>query len=114
MKKKIKHIPVFHTEEEEHKFWAEHSPLDFMDTSSVRRGAFPNLKPSLKSVSIRLPEDMLDDLKIPAHKKDVPYQSLAKMYLTRIRIQAPQHFLYFLPLPQGQGSFRPTLGLSLF
>ncbi len=83
MKKKIKKIPVFRTEEDERDFWAVNSPLDFMDTSSVHRGIFPDLKPSLKSVSIRLPEDMLDDLKILAHKKDVPYQSLAKMYLAR-------------------------------
>jgi len=54
-----------------------------MDRTSVRKGVFPNLKPSLKSVSIRLPEDMLEELKVLAHKKDVPYQSLVKIYLSR-------------------------------
>ncbi len=83
MNKKDKQIPGFKTEDEEREFWATHSPLDFLDASSARRGVFPDLKPSLKSISIRLPEDMLDELKILAHKKDVPYQSLAKMYLSR-------------------------------
>jgi len=83
MKTRTKTMPVFKSEDEERDFWAEHSPLDFMESSSIRKGVFPDLKPSLKSVSIRLPEDMLEDLKILAHKKDVPYQSLAKMYLAR-------------------------------
>lgn len=54
-----------------------------MDRTTVRKGVFPDLKPSLKSVSIRLPEDMLEELKVLAHKKDVPYQSLVKIYLSR-------------------------------
>ncbi len=83
MKKKTEQIPVFKTEDEEREFWATRSPLDFMDRASVRKGIFPELKPSLKSISIRLPEDMLEDLKVLAHKKDVPYQSLAKIYLAR-------------------------------
>ena len=83
MKKKAEQIPAFKTEDEEREFWSNNSPLDFMDRTSARKGVFPDLKPSLKSVSIRLPEDMLEDLKILAHKKDVPYQSLAKMYLAR-------------------------------
>ncbi|RLC28250.1 MAG: hypothetical protein DRH37_09825 [Deltaproteobacteria bacterium] len=83
MKKKTEQIPAFKTEDEEREFWATHSPLDFMDRASVRKGIFPELKPSLKSISIRLPEDMLEDLKVLAHKKDVPYQSLAKIYLAR-------------------------------
>lgn len=80
MKRKI---PPFKNEAEERKFWAKHSPLDYMDTEKARRASFPNLKPTLKSISIRLPEDMLDQLKTLAHKKDVPYQSLAKIYLAR-------------------------------
>ena len=83
MTKKDKTIPRFTSEDEEREFWANNSPLDYMDNSSVRKGVFPDLKPSLKSVSIRLPEDMLEELKILAHKKDVPYQSLAKIYLAR-------------------------------
>jgi len=87
MNKKDKQIPRFETEEQERDFWETHSPLDFMDASTARTGVFPDLKPSLKSISIRLPEDMLEELKILAHKKDVPYQSLAKMYLSREILQ---------------------------
>lgn len=83
MKTKAKQIPAFKSENDEHEFWANHSPLDFMDRASARKGVFPDLKPSLKSVSIRLPEDMLEELKVLAHKKDVPYQSLVKIYLSR-------------------------------
>ena len=83
MKTKVKQVPVFKSEDAERKFWATHSPLDFMDRTSVRKGVFSDLKPSLKSVSIRLPEDMLEELKVLAHKKDVPYQSLVKIYLSR-------------------------------
>ena len=83
MRKKSKSIPVFKSEDEEREFWAQHSALDYMEPSSVRNTVFPDLRPTLKSISIRLPEDMLEELKVLAHKKDVPYQSLAKMYLAR-------------------------------
>jgi predicted DNA binding CopG/RHH family protein len=83
MKRKDSKIPKFKNEDEERQFWATHSPLDYFDAGSARRVLFPNLKPSLKSISIRLPADMLAELKILANKKDVPYQSLAKIYLAR-------------------------------
>lgn len=83
MKKKDKSLPKFKNEDEERKFWATHSPLDYFDEKKFKRASFPNLKPSLKSISIRLPEDMLAELKNLANKKDVPYQSLAKIYLAR-------------------------------
>ena len=73
--------PVFKTEDEERDFWAKHSPLDFFDITKARRASFPNLKPTLKSISLRVPEDLLNELKVLANKRDVPYQSLAKMYL---------------------------------
>ena len=72
----------FKTEDEERKFWDQNSPLDHFDRKSAKQGIFPNLKPSLKSVSIRLPQSMIDDLKVLANKRDVPYQSLAKLYLS--------------------------------
>ena len=72
---------AFRTEDEEREFWATHSPLDYFELAAAKRASFPNLRPSLKSISIRLPEDMLDDLKVLANKRDVPYQSLAKLYL---------------------------------
>ena len=83
MMKKDKTIPKFKNEDEEREFWATHSPLDYFDTRDFKRASFSNLKPSLKSISIRLPEGMLAELKSLANKKDVPYQSLAKIYLAR-------------------------------
>jgi predicted DNA binding CopG/RHH family protein len=82
MKTKNKKRPQFKNEDEEREFWASHSPLDYFDTAKLKRATFPNLKPSLKSISIRLPEDMLNELKVLANKRDVPYQSLAKLYLS--------------------------------
>jgi predicted DNA binding CopG/RHH family protein len=83
MKKMNKRIPKFKNEDEERKFWATHSPLDYFESTKFKRASLPKLKPSLKSISIRLPEDMLATLKILANKKDVPYQSLVKVYLAR-------------------------------
>ena len=83
MMSKLKKIPEFKDEDEEREFWATHSPIDYFDSNNFKRASFPKLKPSLKSISIRLPEDMLAELKILANKKDVPYQSLAKIYLAR-------------------------------
>ena len=81
--KKDNIIPDFKNEDEEREFWATHSPLDYFDIKDFKRASFPKLKPSVKSISIRLPEDMLAELKTLANKKDVPYQSLAKIYLAR-------------------------------
>jgi predicted DNA binding CopG/RHH family protein len=83
MKHPNKKIPKFKDEDEEREFWAANSPLDYFDASSFKTAGFPNLKPSLRSISIRLPESMLAELKILANKKDVPYQSLAKIFLAR-------------------------------
>ncbi len=82
MKKHNAEIPSFKDEDAERDFWSSHSPLDFFDASKARKATFSNLKPSLKSISIRLPEDMVDELKVLANKRDVPYQSLAKLYLS--------------------------------
>jgi predicted DNA binding CopG/RHH family protein len=78
-----KMIPDFKNEDEERAFWANHSPLDYFDVSKAQKAIFPNLKPTLKSISIRLPIDLLENLKVLANKQDVPYQSLAKIYLGR-------------------------------
>ena len=82
MKASAKTRPTFKTEDEEREFWATHSPLDYFDIAKATQASFPNLRPSLKSISIRLPEDMVDELKVLANKRDVPYQSLAKLYLS--------------------------------
>jgi predicted DNA binding CopG/RHH family protein len=76
-----KEIPRFETEEKERDFWAEHDSADYLDWSRAERTVFPRLKPSTKTISLRLPEALLDDLKYIANKKDVPYQSLLKIYL---------------------------------
>jgi len=83
MKKIKRKFPNFKNEDEEREFWATHSPLDYFNSKRFKRGSFPNLKPSLKSISIRLPEDLLGELKTLANKRDVPYQSLAKLFLAR-------------------------------
>ncbi|HEW78895.1 MAG TPA: hypothetical protein ENH34_02865 [Phycisphaerales bacterium] len=88
MKRAIKkRIPKFKGEDQEHQFWATHSALDYFDTGRARRVTLPNLKPSVKTISIRLPEMMLEELKLLANKRDVPYQSLLKMFLAE-RIEA--------------------------
>lgn len=81
MQKTNKRIPRFRSEAKERRFWATHSALDYFDAAKPRKASFPNLKPSVKSISIRLPGDMLEILKILANKRDVPYQSLLKMFL---------------------------------
>ena len=82
MKTSTKTRPAFKTEDAERAFWATHSPLDYFDLAQAKLASFPNLRPSLKSISIRLPEDMVAELKVLANKRDVPYQSLAKLYLS--------------------------------
>ncbi len=78
---KLKNIPIFKNEEEEREFWANHESSDFVDWKKSKRAVFPNLKPSTKTISLRLPEHILDELKMLARKRDVPYQSLIKMFL---------------------------------
>lgn len=81
MKKKLKEIPKFKTEKEEREFWAKTNSTDYIDWSKSRAVNFPKLKPSTKTISIRLPEQLIDGLKILANKRDVPYQSLIKIIL---------------------------------
>jgi predicted DNA binding CopG/RHH family protein len=74
-------IPDFHSEEDERRFWASHDSTKFIDWQTAQRRRFPNLKPSLRTISLRLPVSMIEDLKVLAHKRDVPYQSLLKFFL---------------------------------
>lgn len=74
-------IPRFKSEAEERAFWATHDSAEFIDWNKAHRTVFGNLKPSVKSISIRLPESMLEELRLLANKRDVPYQSLLKIYL---------------------------------
>jgi predicted DNA binding CopG/RHH family protein len=81
MSKQLKKIPRFKTEDEERDFWATHDTTDYIDWSKAVKMSFPNLKPSTKSISLRLPISMLEDIKIQANKRDVPYQSYIKVLL---------------------------------
>lgn len=78
MKKKI---PDFRSEDEEFEFWSKTDSTEYLDWSKAKRVKLPNLKPTLRTISIRLPVSMVEDLKILANQRDVPYQSLMKVFL---------------------------------
>lgn len=80
---KLKKIPEFKNEQEERKFWEEHDSSEYINWSKAKLGRFPKLKKSTKSISLRLPADMLEKLKIQANALDVPYQSYIKMLLQK-------------------------------
>jgi len=81
MKLEKKKIPKYKSEDKERQFWAVADSTEYIDWSRARRVILPNLKPSLKTISLRLPELMLAELKLLANKRDVPYQSLIKIFL---------------------------------
>lgn len=81
MKKKLNPIPDFKSEAEEREFWETHDTTDYFDWSKAVRAKFPNLKLSTQPISIRLPISLLEAIKIEANKRDVPYQSLIKVWL---------------------------------
>jgi predicted DNA binding CopG/RHH family protein len=77
-----KRIPKLASERKEREFWAREDSIEYLDWSKARRAVLPNLKPSVKTISLRLPAHLLADLKVLANKRDVPYQSLLKMFLS--------------------------------
>ncbi len=79
--KRLKRIPKFASEDVERKFWAKHDISDYFDPSNAAKVSFPNLKPSTRIISIRLPESLLAHIRIIANQADVPYQSMMKMLL---------------------------------
>jgi predicted DNA binding CopG/RHH family protein len=81
-----RNIPAFETETEEREFWATHDSAEYVDWSQAQEVVLPRLKPTLRTISLRLPEAMIEELKLLANKRDVPYQSLLKMFLAE-RIQ---------------------------
>jgi predicted DNA binding CopG/RHH family protein len=81
MSKSVKERPVFGDEVEERRFWESHDSSDYVDWDKAERVRLPNLKPSTRSISLRLPIGLLERLKIEANKRDVPYQSLIKTWL---------------------------------
>ena len=82
MKAKLKSIPKFKSEEEERSFWETHDTTDYFDSHNMQSVRFPNLKLSTQSISLRLPLSLLDAIRIEANKRDVPYQSLIKVWLS--------------------------------
>jgi predicted DNA binding CopG/RHH family protein len=84
---KKKKVPKFGSEEKEREFWIKEDSVAYVDWSRAKRVILPNLQPSLKTISLRLPELMLAELKLIANKRDVPYQSLIKIFLAE-RLEA--------------------------
>ena len=80
--KNVKKIPSFNSEAEEQKFWSSHDSTEYVDWSTAKETVFPNLKSSTESISLRLPSSLLARIKQLANAKDVPYQSLMKIYLS--------------------------------
>jgi predicted DNA binding CopG/RHH family protein len=78
--KQLKKLPKFKDEKEEVEFWATHDSTEYINYSKAKKAIFPNLKPTIRTISIRLPESMIEHLKVLANKRDIPYQSLMKMF----------------------------------
>ena len=78
----MKNIPNFENEDKEREFWAEADSSDYIDWKKAKKIVLPNLKPSVKTISLRIPESMLEEIKLLANKRDVPYQSLMKIFLS--------------------------------
>ncbi len=79
MSKNLKPIPHFKNEDEEREFWQTHDSTEYVDWSKAQRGVkFPNLKLTSRSIALRLPVNLVDRIKIEAHKMDIPYQALIK------------------------------------
>ena len=79
---KIRSVPKFRSEAAEQKFWATHDSTEYVDWSKAERARLPNLKPSTQTISLRIPLGLLERIKVEANKRDVPYQSLIKIWLT--------------------------------
>lgn len=81
MKRALEPVPPFSSEAEERLFWESHDSADYLDWSQARKTVLPNLKPSTQTISLRLPQHLLDSIKSAANARDVPYQSLIKIWL---------------------------------
>ena len=81
MKKTLKIIPKFKNEKEEREFWQTHDSTEYVEYKSLENWSFPNLKLSTKPITIRLPESLIERLKIKGHQMDIPYQSLIKKFI---------------------------------
>ena len=83
-------IPKFKSEDKEREYWAKQDSTEILNWDKAKKVVLPNLKPSTKTISLRLPESMLEELKLLSNKRDVPYQSLLKIYLSE-RIEEELH-----------------------
>jgi predicted DNA binding CopG/RHH family protein len=90
-KKNLKPIPKFESEDQEREFWAQHDSAEYVDWNRAKRASFPNLKLSTRTISLRLPESLIENLKVLANKRDVPYQSLLKIFLAERVDQELRH-----------------------
>ena len=81
MKTPRKPIPKFANEAQERAYWESHDSTEHLDWSQARKASLPNLKPTTKTISLRLPQHLLDSIKVAANARDVPYQSLIKVWL---------------------------------
>jgi predicted DNA binding CopG/RHH family protein len=102
-----KPVPEFKSEAEERIFWEEHDTADYLDWSRAEVTQFPNLKPSTSTISLRLPAQLLADLKRLANKRDVPYQSLLKVYLAERVAAESAMALPDKPLRRSKSPFSP-------
>jgi len=85
-----KRVPKFKSEDKEREYWAKQDSTEVLNWKKAKKVVLPNLKPSVKTISLRLPESMLEELKLLANKRDVPYQSLLKIFLSE-RIDKELH-----------------------
>jgi len=81
VKQRMRNVPKFQSEDQERDFWASRDSTDFVDWRRAERVKLPNLRPTTRTISIRLPESMIERLKVLANKRDIPYQSLLKMFV---------------------------------
>lgn len=102
--RKLKPIPEFRSHEEAGESWMAHDTTEYLDWGTARRVRFPKLRPSTTTIALRLPQGMLDELRIPANQQDVPYQSLLKVYLAeRLAVERSR-----VPQPQPNQRVQPT------
>ena len=96
--KKYKEIPDFKSEVEEREFWSKNDSTEYVNWEKSEKITFANLKPSTKTISLRLPEYIIEELKMLAHKMDVPYQSLIKTFLReRINKELKENNFFYTP-----------------
>ena len=81
MKKRLRSVPDFTNENDERRFWEQYDSSDYLDWTQAQQVVMPRLKPTTKTISLRLPQHLLDSIKIAANARDVPYQSLIKVWL---------------------------------